>query len=55
MSFMEKHMFIVSWGGESRIEVAVSMDALWKRIRKRYCPGCKVMIEDDHDRKVYTR
>lgn len=52
---MAKHMYIVSWGGESRIMMAANMDALWKRIRKQYYPGCVVTIEDDTTRRVYTR
>lgn len=52
---MARHMYIVSWGGESRIQIATSMDALWKRIRKLYYPGCVVTIEDDTTCRIYKR
>ena len=52
---MEEHLYIVGWGGEFTIVAATSMDALWKRIRRRYGKGCVVTIEDAETKKVYTR
>ncbi len=49
------NMYIVSWGGESRIMFATSMDALWKHIRRNYIKGCVVTIEDADTRKTYTK
>ena len=49
------NLYIVSWGGESRIMVADSMDALWKRIRRNYPKGCVVTIEDAENRRNYTK
>lgn len=48
-------MYIVSWGGESKIQCAESMDALWKRIKRYYRKGDRVLIEDAETRKVYTK
>ena len=52
---MERHLYIVGWGGEFKIMSAISMDALWKRIKYRYGNGCIVTIEDDKTKKVYVR
>ena len=49
------NMYIVSWVGESRVMVAASMDALWKRIRHNYTKGCVVTIEDADTRRTYTK
>ncbi len=49
------NMYIVSWGDESRIMVATSMDALWKRIKRNYSKGCVITIEDADTRKTYTK
>ena len=52
---MENYLYIVSWGGESKIMSAASMDDLWKRIRRYYYKGCVVTIEDATTRKTYTK
>ena len=52
---MENHLFIVSWGGESKIMSAASMEELWKRIRRYYHKGCVVTIEDAETKKVYVK
>lgn len=52
---MENHLYIVSWGGESKIMSAVSMDDLWKRIRRYYYKGCVVTIEDAETKKTDVR
>ncbi len=52
---MEQHLYIVSWSGESKIMLATSMEALWKRIKRNYAKGMAVLIEDDKTKKVFRR
>lgn len=52
---MKQHLYIVSWGGESKVMQAPSMEVLWKRIKQNYMKGMAVLIEDDKERRVFRR